>query len=114
MRFGHAHARASFRPGEMNQLEKRYRDHLHLLRINGDVLWFKYNALKLRLAEKTFYIPDFAVVFSDYTIGIDEVKGHWEDDARVKIKVAAATYPFRFRAVTWDRQTQAWEYEIFN
>jgi hypothetical protein len=29
-----------------------------------------------------------------------EVKGHWEEDARVKIKVAASIYPFRFIAVT--------------
>jgi hypothetical protein len=29
-----------------------------------------------------------------------EVKGFWQDDARVKIKVAASIYPFRFVAVT--------------
>jgi len=28
-----------------------------------------------------------------------EVKGFWRDDARVKIKVAASIYPFRFVAV---------------
>ena len=27
------------------------------------------------------------------------MKGHWEDDARVKIKVAAAMFPFTFIAV---------------
>ena len=27
-----------------------------------------------------------------------EVKGFWQDDARVKIKVAAQMYPFRFLA----------------
>ena len=30
---------------------------------------------------------------------LHEVKGHWQDDARVKIKVAAEQYPFRFVAV---------------
>ena len=29
-----------------------------------------------------------------------EVKGFWEDDAKVKIKVAAELYPFSFVAVT--------------
>lgn len=28
-----------------------------------------------------------------------EVKGHWQDDARVKVKVAADQYPVRFVAV---------------
>jgi hypothetical protein len=29
-----------------------------------------------------------------------EVKGHWQDDARVKVKVVADQYPLRFIAVT--------------
>jgi hypothetical protein len=28
-----------------------------------------------------------------------EVKGHWQDDARVKMKVAAAQHPYTFIAV---------------
>ena len=31
---------------------------------------------------------------------LHECKGFWRDDARVKIKVAASLYPFKFIAVT--------------
>lgn len=41
------------------------------------------------MADKTFYSPDFIVPALD-CIEVHEVKGHWEDDARVKIKVAAS------------------------
>jgi hypothetical protein len=54
----------------------------------------------LRLADKTFYSPDFAVLTkADGTLEMHEVKGFWQDDARVKIKVAASIYPFKFIAV---------------
>ncbi len=40
------------------------------------------------------------------------MKGHWEDDARVKIKVAAEMYPFRFVAITSSRK-DGFAYEEF-
>ena len=43
---------------------------------------------------------------------LHEVKGHWEDDARVKIKVAATQHPwFRFLAVKAGKT--GWQYETF-
>ncbi|MCO7495183.1 hypothetical protein [Stenotrophomonas maltophilia] len=36
---------------------------------------------------------------ADGVMACHEVKGHWQDDARAKIKIAAAMYPFRFIAV---------------
>ena len=59
-----------------------------------------------------FYTPDFLVILADGRIELHEVKGHWEDDARVKIKVAAAQKPwFTFVAVKWVKG--GWEYERF-
>ena len=40
-----------------------------------------------------------------------EVKGFWRDDARVKIKVAADIYPFRFLAIK--KAKDGWEKESF-
>jgi hypothetical protein len=37
--------------------------------------------------------------------------GHWEDDARVKIKVAARLFPFRFFAFQWRKGE--WHREAF-
>ena len=84
-------------PGQMNKLEKDYAGYLHALQLGGKVEWYMFDAIKLRLADKTFYTPDFLVMQTDGVIEIHEVKGGFiEDDAIVKLKVAAATFPFRF------------------
>lgn len=83
--------------GEMNKLESRYAEHLEALKQAGEVLWFKFEGIKLRLADLTFYSPDFFVMLADETLECQEVKGGpYMDDARVKIKVAASQFPFRF------------------
>lgn len=84
--------------GAMNRTEEAYAAHLERLRLAGDVEWYRFEGVKLRLADKTFYTPDFAVMAGDGFMEMHEVKGFWTDDARVKIKVAADQYPFRFIA----------------
>jgi hypothetical protein len=95
----------------MNRTEAAYAQRLELQRQAGEVVWFKFEAVKLRLADATFYTPDFAVMLADGVMEMHEVKGFWEDDARVKIKVAAAMYPFRFIAIQHKRGT--WSVEDF-
>ncbi|MBF9234700.1 DUF1064 domain-containing protein [Microvirga alba] len=85
--------------GEMNKTEKAYADFLSLRQRAGEVAWYKFEGVKLRLADSTFYSPDFAVMLNDGTMEMHEVKGFWQDDARVKIKVASELYPFRFIAL---------------
>ncbi|GGO89088.1 hypothetical protein GCM10011348_46020 [Marinobacterium nitratireducens] len=86
----------------MNKTEARYQSEvLEPAVAAGTYRSARFEAVKLRLADRTFYTPDFQVV-NDETgeIELHEVKGYWEDDARVKIKVAAAQFPeFRFIAV---------------
>jgi hypothetical protein len=86
--------------GTMNKTETRYAAYLADLQASKQILWFKFEAVKLRLADNTFYSPDFLVLTSACALECHEVKGFWQDDARVKIKVAASIYPFRFIAVT--------------
>lgn len=95
----------------MNGLEKRYADHLEGLLRADAILWYAFDSLKLRLAPKTFYDTDFLVMKADLSIEIHEVKGHWEDDARVKIKVAADKFPFKFKA--FKRAGSLWAVEEF-
>lgn len=85
--------------GTMNRTEAAYAQHLEARRAAGEVAWFKFEGMKLRLADNTFYSPDFAVMLAGGDLEIHEVKGFWADDARVKIKVAADMYPFRFIAI---------------
>ena len=84
--------------GAMNRTEEAYATYLDTLRYSGEVLWHRFEGVKLRLADSTFYTPDFAVMAADGVMEMHEVKGFWTDDARVKIKVAASQYPFRFMA----------------
>jgi len=101
--------------GERNKTESAYERHLELLRASGDVVWFRFEGVKLRLADNTFYTPDFTVMLADGQLECHEVKGHWQDDARVKVKVAAEMYPFRFVAVKAKSKKAGggWDCEVF-
>ena len=92
-----------------------YDAHLAALQHAGQIQWRKFEGLKLRLADNTFYTPDFAVMAADGVIECHEVKGFWQDDARAKIKVAADLYPFRFIAVKarTKKSGGGWEVEAF-
>ncbi len=101
--------------GQMNKTETAYASLLEGLKHAGKVLWYRFEGMKLRLADKTFYTPDFAVMRDDGVIELHECKGFWMDDARVKIKVAAEMYPFRFMAAKQRSKKSGggWEYEVF-
>jgi hypothetical protein len=80
-------------PGEQNNHETYWREQLENM---PDVEKVYYEGVKLKLANNTFYTPDFMVLKSDGSIEFHEVKGSWkapnQEDARVKIKVAAAIH----------------------
>lgn len=98
-------------PGEMNATEKAYAQHLDKLKAVGEVIDWSFESMKLKLGKACFYTPDFVVITPD-GIEVHEVKGHWEDDARVKIKVAAAKFWwFKFIAIQKDRA--GWKVEEF-
>lgn len=101
--------------GAMNKTEAAYAAHLDGLRVAGAVQWYRFEGVKLRLADNTFYTPDFAVMADDGVMEMHEVKGFWQDDARAKIKIAADQYPFRFRALTAKskREGGGWNVEAF-
>lgn len=85
--------------GQLNKTEQSYQDFLERRKRGGQILWYRFEGVKLRLADNTFYTPDFAVMLADGVMEMHEVKGHWQDDARAKIKIAAEMYPFRFVAL---------------
>ena len=97
---------------QMNSLESRYAIELEALRLAGEIQWWRFEAIRLRLADKTYYNPDFAVMVAG-RLEFRETKGHWEDDSRAKIKIAAELFPcFRFVAVR--RVKGQWETEEWN
>ena len=99
--------------GSMNKLEEAYAAHLRKLEHAGEIESFLYEPVKLRLADKCFYTPDFLVVTREGHLELHETKGGpWMDDARVKIKVAAKDFPF-FRFVGISRRQGIWFKEEF-
>jgi hypothetical protein len=62
----------------------------------GEVLWYKFEGIKLRLADNCFYHPDYIVLLANGEMEVHECKGYMREDAALKIRVAAEEYPFRF------------------
>ncbi|NHZ94575.1 DUF1064 domain-containing protein [Massilia sp. CCM 8734] len=85
--------------GAMNKTEVAYAATLEQRKQAGEVAWYKFEGLKFRLADNTFYTPDFVVMLADGALEAHEVKGFWQDDARAKIKIVADLYPIRFIAI---------------
>lgn len=86
--------------GTMNKTEARYDAHLWSLRMAGDVLWHRFDGIKLRIAPDCHLTVDFAVLPAGGVLEMHDVKGSlaiYTDDAKVKMKVAAAEYPFVFK-----------------
>lgn len=112
----HTLALGRLKAGAMNKTEERYeREVLKPEMLAGLIAWYRFEGLKLRLADNTFYTTDFAVMRADGLIECREIKGFWTDDARVKIKVAAEQYPFRFIALKAQSKKAGggWEAEVF-
>lgn len=112
---GGLRALGRLKTGALNKTERAYSDHLELQRRAGYIAWYRFEGVKLRLADSTFYTPDFAVMLGDGHLQMHEVKGFWQDDARAKIKIAAEMYPFEFIAVKVKphKLGGGWEVEVF-
>lgn len=98
----------------MNKTEAAYEEMLKQRMSAGEILWYKFEGIKLRLADNTFYTADFFVMAADGQLEAHEVKGFWTDDARVKTKVAAAMYPFKFIGAQKGKGGHAWQIEEFS
>lgn len=81
----------------MNKTEAEYAGMLEERRLRGEVAWWRYEAITLKLADNTRYTPDFLVLLPDGVLEIHETKGGFiREDGWLKLKVAAALFPFRF------------------
>jgi hypothetical protein len=99
-----ARGRVRKRKGEMNDTEKAFADKLRRDQIDGLVEWWGFEAITLRLADKTTWTADFAVMYADGSLWLIDTKGakktrggnyvpFVEQHTNVKIKVAAEQFP---------------------
>lgn len=77
----------------MNKLEQQYAWFLGDLLKAGLIRGWRFESLKVRLADRTWYTPDFCVLFNDGMRAMVETKGWCRDDAAVKFKIAEELYP---------------------
>lgn len=93
-----SHALGRLKAGNMNKTEAAYAKYLEAMKDAGDVLWYEFEPMNLRLADKCFYAIDFLVMLKNGQLECHEVKGgYMTDDSLVKFKVAACKFPFTFR-----------------
>jgi hypothetical protein len=91
----------------MNGTEAAYAAHLGMRQLAGEIVGWKYEAVKLRIGEGCTYCPDFIVWLPDRTVEAHECKGFERDDSVVKFKAAAEMFPWMtFRM--FKRRGQAW------
>jgi len=99
--------------GMPNGLETDYANHLQSLLLAGEILFWAFEKIRLTLADRQTFLPDFFVIQADGTAEFHETKGYWREDARGKIKTAAQQFPcFVFKGVKRGK-SKAWEYENF-
>ncbi len=102
------------RTSGMNKLESDFCQTLEDRKRAGEIVWYAYEAINLRLADRTFWKPDFLAMLADGTLVIYECKGFMEGHALVRIKVAAEMYPFPIIIVKAipKKQGGGWKEEI--
>ncbi len=101
---------------QMNGLEASFaRDVLRPQEVMGEIRDWCYEPLRFVLSHAikgkrraTTYTPDFLAISKKFTIY--EIKGHMEDDAAVKIKVAAELFPW-FEWVLVTRKKGEWVFK---
>ncbi len=96
-------------PDGMNKTERRLSRILHFMQHQGDIRAWDFAPEKFRMADKTWYTPDFRVTLPDAHNLFVEVKVRkkdgsilWKDDAAVKIKTIAELQPYPFFLAVYD------------
>ncbi len=96
----------------MNKLEAEWAGMLEARRLAGELLYWSFEPIKVRMATLTFYTPDFLVVRASGEMELHEVKGAFVmDDARLKFKLVAEHFPAR---LVWAQKIKggAWKVEV--
>jgi hypothetical protein len=90
-------ARGRHKPGVMNKLEAEYASMLECRKIAGEITWYAFEAITLKLADDCRLTIDFFVLLADGTLEAHECKSEFfPEDGKIKLKVAAAKFPLTF------------------
>jgi hypothetical protein len=86
-----------------SKTEAAYAARLEIMQLAGSIRDWRYEAVRLRLADRVRFTPDFRVVSLDGSVALHEVKGAFtREDARIKLQTAATLFPeYRFVLATY-------------
>jgi hypothetical protein len=93
----------------MNKTEKARAIELEALKRSGQIVGWWYEAVTFKLADDCRYTPDFLIQESDGSLRLEETKGFWRDDAKVKTKVYASRFPLPLRVLV--KSKSGWDIE---
>ena len=75
------------------ETETQYAAMLNLMLKAGEIEGYKAQAFKVRLADNTWYTPDFMVHYHSH-VEVHEIKGGWiTDKGKIKFKIARDLWP---------------------
>lgn len=108
------------RSAEPNRGERAYGLELSMQRNDGKVAWFAFQPVTLKLANDCRYTADYLVQYPDGSLELVDVKGrkgagYWcEEDAKIKIRVAADKFPMFKFVIAWPLKDGGWGREEFS
>jgi hypothetical protein len=98
-------------PTGMNKIETDYHEHLRGRLLNGEIVWFMFGAINLKMGHDLHYRIDEFVMLPDGELQAHEVKGPYErEDSKVKRRTAARMFPWPLYIVT--RDGDGWNMEL--
>jgi len=104
---GHLTGSTAPRSPYRNKWEAERAAVLDIRKRTGSIADWRYEGIRLKLADGAWYKPDFMVVHNSGFIELEEVKGHWREAAKVRWKVAVAQFPM-FSFSLWTKQDGRW------
>jgi hypothetical protein len=107
---------------KMNANERAYASYLLARKLDGDVLWFGFQAITILYGPDCRFTPDFLILFSDSRLELHDTKGaskiktgkragentFWaEEAAKIKTRVTAGNFPIPIYFV-WSLGNGGW------
>jgi hypothetical protein len=96
----------------MNKTEEARAIDLEAMKRAGLIVEWWYERWTFKLADDLRFTPDYVIQENSGELRIEEIKGFWRDDARAKIKMFAALFPFRVTALKRNKNG-GWDVENF-
>ncbi len=122
------------KPGQMNKAEEAYAAHLADRKLRGEIADYRFESITLKIGPDCRYTADFSVLAADYTLELHEVKpgtkakdkdgnvrlnedgthvvkAFYQDTSMVKVRAAAAAFPWLRFCVAYRLGKDPWNVE---